>query len=124
MAIDPKNSSTVYAVTKTDLGKGVNAGATWTNTGPESPIGSVTIDPDDSSTLYLTRSDANRNALIFKSTDARASWSAVDTGLTTLIVHALASNPRIPTHCTRERQPECSRLHSTTEGNCDTIILV
>jgi hypothetical protein len=97
LAIDPKNSSTIY-VGLAFLGgyggvfKSTDGGASWTEADSGLPIGSygpyavglLAIDPQAPSTLYAITSYATPNgASIFKTTDGGASWSELSIGLTT-----------------------------------------
>ena len=51
----------------------------------------MAIDPQDPSTVYDVA-----NGSVFKSTDGGASWSAANSGLTTLSVNTLAIDPQNP----------------------------
>jgi photosystem II stability/assembly factor-like uncharacterized protein len=50
---------------------------------------SLAIDPQNPNTLY-----AGGGAGVFKTTDGGASWSAVNSGLTSLLVTSLAIDPQ------------------------------
>jgi photosystem II stability/assembly factor-like uncharacterized protein len=94
MAIDPRNSSTVYVSTYAGgMFKTTDGGASW-NAVPVNPNSSyvganaLAIDPQNSSTVYAATTSG-----VFKSADGGASWRAVNAGLTTLRVQTLAIDP-------------------------------
>jgi photosystem II stability/assembly factor-like uncharacterized protein len=87
LAIDPKNSSILYAASGSDsrISKSVDGGVTWT--GSEAPVvssgdddfwinvSSLAVDPRDSNVIYATGSGG-----FFRSTDGGAAWSVVNGG--------------------------------------------
>jgi photosystem II stability/assembly factor-like uncharacterized protein len=98
LAIDPKNSSTLFAATAYGVFKSTDGGAGWSlmnsglplfNAGPPpfpngSPyfqVDSVAIDPQDPATVYATISDESAVSRVFKTTNGGASWSEAGSGL-------------------------------------------
>ncbi len=90
LAIDPSNSSNLYAGTNQGVVKSTDGGQSWTDTSNNLPVASVTrllIDPVTPSTLYAVATNtpsvpgaAIANSL-YKTTDRGASWRALNTGL-------------------------------------------
>jgi photosystem II stability/assembly factor-like uncharacterized protein len=90
LAIDPSNSSNLYAGTRQGVVKSSDGGQSWTDASNNLPNGSVTrlaIDPGTPSTLYAVVSNtpsaaglAVANAL-YKTTDGGANWNPLNTGL-------------------------------------------
>jgi photosystem II stability/assembly factor-like uncharacterized protein len=106
LAIDPLDSSTIYAGKHFDEGyhdggvfKSTDGGLSWfpINTGlpditsPDSGSPGLTIDPTNSQIVYVTNGGG-----IFKTTDGGQSWSSINTGLTTKSVYGLAIHPSNP----------------------------
>ena len=112
LAIDPQSPSTLYAGGSGAIFKSTDAGTTWTasNTGlPSNPnwMNALLIDPQNPSTVYVGTSGVSLdvqcgipcggfNDGVFKSTDAGATWTAVNSGLTTTHVSSLAIDPQNP----------------------------
>ena len=102
LAIDPSQTSTLYAGTGEGVFKSSDGGQAWvaTNAGlrdseilddvPGYVVLSLTIDPSDSATVYA----GTLGNGVFKSTDAGASWAAVNSGLPPLEV---AESPPVVT---------------------------
>src|SRR2546428_6490885 len=66
---------------------------TWISNGPEGgTIHALAIDPQTPSTLYAGTSGGGA----FQSTDGGATWSAINTGLTTTCISALPIAPQTP----------------------------
>jgi photosystem II stability/assembly factor-like uncharacterized protein len=103
LVVDPRNSGTVYAATmsaglfkSTDAAeswKPVNSGLPVTSSGTYIAIWTLAIDPHNTGTVYAAAHDAGG---VFKSIDGGASWSAVNSGITTLNVQTLAVDPHNP----------------------------
>jgi hypothetical protein len=99
LAVDPQNSSTVYACGSVGVLKSVDGGATWNamNSGlPWVPaqwdtITALVIDPQNSNNVYVAITGR-----VFRSTDGAAHWSEVNTGLTVTSVNTLALDPKDP----------------------------
>jgi hypothetical protein len=90
LAIDPSNSSTLYASTGRGVSKSTDGGQNWTPTGLTDPyVSALALDPTDSSTLYA---GSYRNGA-YKSTDSGGHWTAMNLGLTNLYISALALDP-------------------------------
>ena len=105
--IDPLTPTTIYAGLVADDGhpfggvyKSLDGGNTWAamNNGlPNSPgIYALTMDPTNSSTIYVGIENYGVGGGVYKSTDGGNSWNA--TGLPTGFgVYAVAVNPALPT---------------------------
>ena len=96
IAIDPTNSSTVYAGT---AGGGIfqssDEGQSWTATNSgltDSGVNVVAVAPSSPETLYAGIVGSG----VFKSTDGGQAWSPVNTGLTFRRIRALAIHPANP----------------------------
>ncbi|MFA9391207.1 MAG: hypothetical protein ACERKD_15465 [Prolixibacteraceae bacterium] len=76
--IDPNNSNTIYALSKTSVYKSTNGGYNWTNTSPPSSSTTEFIDlvikPNNSDTIFIC---AETNE-IYRSTNAAASWETTN----------------------------------------------
>jgi hypothetical protein len=106
LAIDPVTPSTLYAGTEGGgVFKSTDSGASWSavNTGlPSGDLGpsvqALAIDPLTPSTLYAggLADPFSGTRGMFKSTDGGASWTAINTGLTTINVRMLAIDPKTP----------------------------
>src|SRR5262249_40850615 len=89
MAIDPQNSSTVYAGALNGLFKSTDGGTNWS--APARTFGSITslaIDRQNPSTVYA----GGPNGL-FKSTDGGTTWSAAGAGLPGNFANSLLIDP-------------------------------
>jgi photosystem II stability/assembly factor-like uncharacterized protein len=108
-AIDPQDSSILYAWTETchqsavtgpfsiftcanaGLFKSANGGADWEQAGPALPDGgdgaALVIDPKNSATMYTL------SGSVFRSTDRGATWSALNSGQSTQRFTSLAMDP-------------------------------
>ena len=75
LAVDPRNSGTVYAAGFSDGFKSIDGGATWESKG--CPCSLVILDPQDSSTLYAANIWDGRT--ILKSQDGGETWSPLAT---------------------------------------------
>ena len=98
LAIDPLNSSTLYAGTASGISKSTDGGASWStvNSGlPKPPAdkqpvnqnryastSSLIIDPQNPSTIYAVVNHFNApGELLFKSADGGGSWNPAGSGL-------------------------------------------
>ena len=86
VAIDPVNTSILYAAAALKVFKSTNAGADWAPSGMAGfEVTALAIDPTNSSVIYAgTIRDG-----VFKSTNAGATWTAVNRGLFNLRVNTL-----------------------------------
>jgi photosystem II stability/assembly factor-like uncharacterized protein len=106
LAIDPTNSSTLYAVTQgiytkpsgfRGMFKSTDAGATWSpiNNGLDrlalvgATIVSLAIDPANPSTLYAATSGDG----VYRTSDGGANWVSCNDGLPTFDIRAVAIAP-------------------------------
>jgi photosystem II stability/assembly factor-like uncharacterized protein len=102
LALDPQNSSTLYAGTFAGVFKSIDGGGHWTNTGLTShAVKALAIDLQTPTTLYAGTAVGPYpyGAVaggVFTSTNAGASWSALNAGLTSLSVGALVIDPLSP----------------------------
>jgi photosystem II stability/assembly factor-like uncharacterized protein len=97
VAVDPRNSLVVYALTGHGLLKSSNGGETWSAAGkglPSPYVYLVVIDPVTPSTLFAVIGGLNGG--IFKSTSGGASWNALNTGLTNSFFNSLVIDPATP----------------------------
>ena len=96
LAIDPSQTTTVYAGTSTGVLKTTDGGDNWQsrNNGiTQLDVQTLAIDPVNPQTLYAGTFAGG----VFKSTDGAASWQAMNNGLPALLaVQALAVNPVDP----------------------------
>jgi hypothetical protein len=97
LAIDPQNSSIVYAMTNQGVFESTDGAASWSAAEfnfPSDSAGQVRITflmiaPQNSNLLYATT-----NKGVFKTTDGGASWTVVNSGLPTLSATLLAIDPQ------------------------------
>lgn len=96
-AIDPQDSSTLYAWNGMGLFRGADGGASWSKL-RAGPVNSLVIDPQNPATLYAVLNDESIVFLtgekpgIYKSSDGGASWSAVNAGLPTIYLNLLRTD--------------------------------
>jgi len=96
LAINPTNSSVLYAATNIGVFKSTNAGSSWTpiNTGlPTVLVRALAMDLQSPETLYA----GLEGGAIFKTTNEGATWIAVNTGLEVSRINTLAVDPETPT---------------------------
>jgi photosystem II stability/assembly factor-like uncharacterized protein len=90
LAIDPTASTTIYAGTSSGLLKSVDGGANWNDAGLRPGVNVLAVDSLRPNVVYAaTTTDdyypsPSGFAGLFKSVDAGASWSPINTGLETL----------------------------------------
>jgi photosystem II stability/assembly factor-like uncharacterized protein len=100
LAIDPQNTTTLYAGTSAGLFKSTDGGASWTeaNSGLPAGIVSLVIDPQNTSTIYAAiYSSAYLNGGVYKSTDGGANWKLTNSGLEAAqTLGALTMDPNNP----------------------------
>jgi photosystem II stability/assembly factor-like uncharacterized protein len=107
LAIDPTASTTIYAGTNNGLLETTDGGSNWSHTGLHPVVNVLAIDPLNPNVVYAaTTSDdfypfPAGFAGLFKSIDAGARWSAMNSGLETLMntgapITALALDPANP----------------------------
>jgi hypothetical protein len=82
LAVDPQNSSTVYAGTAVGVFKSDDRGASWRNAGVTGySVVSLSIDPLDPDTVYAVTggrpNEDSATTVVFKSTDGGQTWNQV-----------------------------------------------
>ena len=87
MAVDPKNTGTLYAASGGGLFKSMDGGARWSDAGLTQQSYALAIDAQNTSTVYAATASG-----LFKSTDGGASWR----NLIAINVYSVAINPRKP----------------------------
>jgi uncharacterized protein (TIGR03437 family) len=92
LAIDPKNSSTIYAATYGGLSKSTDGAATWNPTGLTTTPWTIALDPSYSGTIYAATPSG-----VMKSIDGGTTWMTLTNGFTQSVdVLALAIDPINP----------------------------
>ena len=92
LALDPSNSSTVYAATARGLFKSLDAGGSWRPTGAglnKHSLLALAIDPRSTSNLYATTDTGG----VFRSNDGGEHWSEANEGIGARYVGAIAVDP-------------------------------
>jgi photosystem II stability/assembly factor-like uncharacterized protein len=89
LAIDPLNSQNVY-VASSGVFRSSDGGADWESPVEDFIVRAFVLDPSKPETMY-----AGTDGEIFKSTNAGATWRALDVGFGTGSVNALAVNPHV-----------------------------
>ena len=100
IAVDPLNPAIIYAAVDTRVFKTVNGGTTWSpaaNLGLDITAASLAIDPQTPSTLYVVGRSAfflppigaMFFGVLYKSTDAGASWTEIQRGSGTNVMVAV-----------------------------------
>jgi len=108
VAVDPRNSSTVYAGNQSigGLFKSTDGGQSWVSVNLGFTVSSVTslaFDPTNTSTMYVGGSINAVTAGFFKTTDGGQSWTLTSAGLNepplgrAVTVSAIAIDPTNPT---------------------------
>ncbi len=90
LALDPTNSSNVYAGGSNVIYKSTDSGQTWTSytSGvPHDFCSSIVVDPANPSTVYASFNSVGSG--VFKSTDGGKSWTASNNGLPVLLIDSL-----------------------------------
>src|SRR5271165_5571137 len=99
LAVDPHNSSTVYAGTAGGIFKSQDRGASWSNSGLIGYVVAILgIDQQDSNIVYaVTEGHLNQDGYtlnVFRSTNGGTSWNEADSGLAGICCgYALAIDP-------------------------------
>jgi hypothetical protein len=97
LAIDPKDPATLYANAAGGLSKSIDAGMSWSTLNTELPAaGSLIIDPQNTSTLYVARqgNQTRGGGGVWKSADAGTSWTRPELQPDGGGVHGLAMDPQ------------------------------
>jgi photosystem II stability/assembly factor-like uncharacterized protein len=100
IAVDPKNSSKLYAAAVADEGycAGLfgsrDAGMSWANIGLIGCISAVVVDPQNPDTVYVAMLSAG--VVKINSLDGGQSWTGINSGLAGDTVTALALDPQNP----------------------------
>jgi photosystem II stability/assembly factor-like uncharacterized protein len=108
LSVDPSAPRTLYAAGN-GIFKSTDGGNSWSRSNPSAPgfgvyLRALAIDPSRPATIYAggliyavgTASYEPQSGGVFRSTDAGASWTAVNAGLTSTDVHSLAIDPSSP----------------------------
>lgn len=91
LVVDPKVTSTIYALNYNDITKSTDGGTTWRVIGP-SRSGSIVIDPKRPAILYAFSSSS-----FLKSTDGGASWQSTFLPVSGFnALSALVLDPKMP----------------------------
>jgi photosystem II stability/assembly factor-like uncharacterized protein len=105
LAIDPRNSNTLYAATYPPAGsppviyKSTDGGQNWTAVNSSLPLAqALVVSPADSSTIYAPTNPvyAPGTGGIFKTTDAGMTWKESNTGLRVSGIQVLTGDPVDP----------------------------
>jgi photosystem II stability/assembly factor-like uncharacterized protein len=83
IAINPRNSKTLYAATSEGVYKSVDAGANWTLTDATLMAMDIAINPSDTAIVYATHGNLNSTALagLYQTLDAGGEWFPLANGL-------------------------------------------
>jgi len=98
LAIDPRNSDTIYAASRRGVFRTTNAGASWTRLSIVLAGTTLIVDPQNSNTIYLSSWNG-----IYTSIDAGASWSRLGSGLRSDCCGSFALDPGDSHHPVRRR---------------------
>lgn len=105
--VDRTNAQVVYEASDAGVYRSSDGGTTWTlssNGLPTTPVGNqsvarthdLVIDPSDPRVLYVVVAPASGGELVFRSTDASATWSSASGGLPADVIRGLAIDPLNP----------------------------
>jgi photosystem II stability/assembly factor-like uncharacterized protein len=99
IAVDPTSPGTIYAGTVFGVYKTIDGAAHWSPVDVglppmdhEQDVPSLALDPTNSSILYAAVGDNFFNTTVFKSTDAGATWSPANTGITSTAVSSVVAD--------------------------------
>ena len=99
---DPKTPSHVLLANAGNLYQSADGGGSWTQIAtPNSFVKLVAIDPLSPATIYIACAGSPGDGVIFKSTDAGATWSAASSGLAATgdrTPNVLVIDPRTPSN--------------------------
>jgi photosystem II stability/assembly factor-like uncharacterized protein len=91
LAIDPKNTSVLYAATTGGLYKSIDAGVTWGDPNPvlgTTYVSTIAVNPDNTSIIYVGISSGMQ-----KSTDGGATWNPFNGGITNTAFKSIVIDP-------------------------------
>ena len=98
LAVDPVNTTTLYAGTLNGVFKSTNGGFDWSasNSGLPNPIiPALVIDPRNPATLYAAANGSNSSDHgLFKSVDGGATWTALNLNLSVSTLAIKPDNPQ------------------------------
>lgn len=87
MAIDPQNSTTVYAGTSLGLNRSLDGGESWHKLGQRAAfVFSMVVDPRDRNQVFIGTTAGH----VYRSTDGGDTWDSINNGLPPYTVRALA----------------------------------
>ena len=123
VAIDPSNSSRMFAATDVGLFVTTNGGASWAKpagasyTAVDGVITSVVIDPATPTTIYI----GGGAATVAASTDGGVTWAAANTGITApssgpLVALGLAASSPSTLYASIGTGTDPAALYKTTDG--------
>jgi photosystem II stability/assembly factor-like uncharacterized protein len=81
LAIDPSNTSTVYAAGNQGIYKSTNSGVNWTSTSSITYTNCIIIDPTNTQTLYTSSGTSYSSGTVRKSTNGGLVWLMTTNGL-------------------------------------------
>jgi photosystem II stability/assembly factor-like uncharacterized protein len=91
LAIDPGNTTRIYAATIGGVYRSTDRGGSWTNAGLDG-VFALAIDPNAPVTIYAGTGGGG----VYKTTDGGVTWGQINTGLANLFVYSLAIDPSNP----------------------------
>jgi photosystem II stability/assembly factor-like uncharacterized protein len=81
LAIDPSNTSIIYAAGNLGVYKSTNSGVNWANTNSGTYMNCILIDPTNTQTLYASSGTSYQNGTVKKSTNGGNVWLTITNGL-------------------------------------------
>ena len=117
IAADPKTPSRVLLANAGNLYQSMDSGGSWAQIPtPNTFVKLVAIDPVSPATIYIACSSFATDGMIFKSTDAGATWNAASNGLATTAdrsPNVLIIDPKTPSNVYLATN---AGIYKTTDG--------